>query len=90
MSAAIRPLLGSPRRISFLSEILPSGLPFTTVTWDCDGKEQHQKDAEAVRLRLTWKAGNDVKTGKDEGVWDGGNVGTTDMAAVDGESSQCL
>lgn len=87
VSAAIRPLLGSPRRISFLSEIVPSALPFTTATWGCD--KQHRNDA--ARFTVIRIDGDDEKTGSD-GVGDEGcfgNVGTTDMAMVASKSDRC-
>lgn len=53
VSVAIRPLLGKPRRISFLSEDLFSTLPFTTVTGEAAEQQETVNLTETLRQVVT-------------------------------------
>lgn len=80
VSAAIRPLLGSPRRISFLSDILPSALPLTLTeaTWDWGAAVAlHQKELRVLLLR---DEGIEEKMVKEEGHF--GKLGRTAAIAI--------
>lgn len=58
VSAAIRPLLGSPMRISFLSNTLASSTgPFTTATWDCETRHQTVRFTEMYEEEKTGREG---------------------------------
>jgi len=58
VSAAIRPLLGSPIRISLLSKaLLSSTRPFTTATWDWETQHQMVRFTEMCEEEKTGREG---------------------------------